>query len=178
MRVAVCGTSNSGKTTLIKRLENKHPDWTVIHEIASTFDKRIRNTSNVQRMILEKQIDVEREARGHMILLDRCVFDNLIYCWIASPELSFDDCLCLINKHMRTKPYDLIIFVNEFFPLVDNGLRDMDPVAQRQVFSLMSFAIPIMCNAYNIPLMRVVGHSDIRIRAIEARLRELQSYDP
>jgi len=178
MRIAICGTSNAGKTTLVKRLSQKHPEWNVIHEIASTYDRQTRDTPHIQRMILEKQIAVETNTASHMVLMDRCVFDNLVYCWNVSPELSFDDCLCLINNHMKTKPYDLIVFINEFFPLVDNGLRSMDPVAQRRIFSLMSFVIPSLCIAYNIPLMRVVGHSNIRIHAIEAKLRELRSFDP
>jgi nicotinamide riboside kinase len=178
MRIAICGASNAGKTTLVKRLAQKHPSWTIVPEVASEFDRDSRNTPHIQRMILEQQIKREQSATGATILLDRCVLDNLVYCWQVCHTIAFDDCLCLINKHMRTRPYDLVVFVNEIFPLVDNGLRDMDPVAQRQTFSLMSAMIPAMCSAYSVPLMRVVGHTNERIRAIESYLRGLRAFDP
>ncbi|MCK9326974.1 MAG: ATP-binding protein [Bacteroidales bacterium] len=178
MRIAICGASSAGKTTLVKRLAMKHPEWTIIQEVSSNFDRQYRNTVRIQRMILEKQIDAEINIKGHTVLLDRCVLDNLVYCWRVCHTIAFDDCLCLINNHMRTKPYDLIVFVNEYFPLVDNGLRDIDPVAQRQTFSAMSIMIPAMCNAYGIPFLRVTGHTNSRIDVIEKRLRELRAFDP
>jgi hypothetical protein len=42
----------------------------------------------------------------------------------------------------------------------------------------MSAMIPAMCNAYSTPLIRVAGHTDERIRAIESYLRGLRAFDP
>lgn len=178
MRIAISGASNAGKTTLVRRLGQKYPNWKVIHEIASTFDRQTRNTPLIQRMILEKQIAAEQSINSYNVLMDRCVIDNIVYCWMASETATFDDCLYLIDRHMRTRPYDLVVFIDEIFPLIDNGLRNMDPVEQRRTFRALSLILPSLCNAYSIPLMRVVGHTSDRIRLIEQKVREMRSFDP
>ena len=175
MKLALIGTANSGKTTLINALEEKEifKNHNIIHEIAGKFRKSERAIIETQAKILFAQIT--EESKYVNFISDRSVIDNYAYfMWRyknAPCKHSYDylyrDYMSAFNSHMITKPYDQLIFIDEYFPLEDNGIREMDENMQLWIFENCYRAACLYCDIYNIPLVRISGSTETRIERVK-----------
>lgn len=175
MKIALIGTSNCGKTTLVKELEKQgvFKNHTIINEVAANFSKESRKSLVTQVEILQALIDAEQ--RYPNFVSDRSAIDNYAYfmwyyknapCKSSHSELY----LKYINKfnfHMIQKPYDQLIFIDEYFDLEDNGIREMDEDMQLWIFENIKYATLLFKNIYDIPVSFINGSTNDRIALIK-----------
>ena len=172
MRIGFMGASCCGKSTLVDAFHAKHSHFGKIKEVASAYTELERSVFSFQQRIMELQILKEGEIRGDLIT-DRTVFDNLAYClWYyrehkyADPH-TMTECMRLFDMHMRTEPYDYIFFVDEYFPLENNGIRNINPIQQRDIYLLLDGIAKTYGKIYNVKIERITGSTESRIRQIE-----------
>ena len=122
--------------------------------------------------IFEKQIYYEQMFSSGFIS-DRTVMDNLAYClWYYKdnkylyPDI-MDNCRKLFDTHMRTKPYDMIFFVDEWFTLKDNGIRCMNLIQQMETYHMLHSIVSLYGKVYKIPVNYITGSTEERISEIE-----------
>jgi len=180
MRVALIGTSNCGKTTLINDI-HKHKifkNHDIILEIAGGFTKTERKQLSTQIKIIKKQIQTEEKYTN--FISDRSVMDNLAYFTYhyrnaPSKKLfidAYDEYMSYFNRHMINKPYDAVIFIDDYFELEDNGIREMDEDMQEWVYTYLTQMVPIWCDIYGIPLYIISGTHTERIKSIKQVLKK------
>lgn len=178
MKVALIGTANSGKTTLIKELEKRKTfkNHSVINEIAGGFPIAERPKLPTQIKILSAQI--EQESKYVNFISDRSVIDNtayFMYHYKSSTNRQkakiHDEYMSKFNAHMLAKPYDAVVFVGEYFALEDNGIRDMDEGMQTWIYDTLEGMSAVYCDMYNIPLYTIHGSIDERIKMLKGQLK-------
>ena len=142
MRIAICGTSNIGKSTLIKDFLN---EWNMYgHEVRSYRDvlneKGLPHSKNTtkesQKAILDYMVDTLKEfKKGDKVIFDRCPLDNLVYSmWAMSQEGNdidedfVDECIPIVREALTN--LDIIFFlpITKFnkIDIVENGERETD----------------------------------------------------
>ena len=142
MRIAICGTANMGKSTLINDFVSK---FTSYEADVETYRKKIdeeelphsKNTNkDTQWKILNHMIDrLQLYTNKDNVIFDRCPLDNLVYSlWSLEKECSdIDDdfiekCLPLVQESM--KHLDIIFFlpISKFnkVAIKEDGMRETD----------------------------------------------------
>lgn len=173
MRIGICGTHCAGKTTLAKALSEKY-GWPTILDVAASMPCE---TITDQLAIMSEQIgnEIFMVDRYGGFISDRTVLDN----WAYITRLYKDnESLCematyLKLYHLRCMPYDMIIFVNECFPIEDNGHRSTDVALQTYIFNLLTQDIRFVAMEDNIPVCVVKGSTEERIKQIETWSHEI-----
>lgn len=193
MRIAISGTANTGKTTLIKDFLKEWPSY-------STPDKTYRDlldsdshskTTNkeMQENILNFMVDQVQEYRkGDKVIFDRCPIDNIVYTLWAFEKGETDIDEEFIQKSMELVKntmcfYDVIFFIpiTKASPVkvVDDGTRETDPKYIAEIDTLFK-AIEKdwntnpkcqFCNPSDRPaLIEVFGSPEERIQLIRLYL--------
>ena len=142
MRIAICGTSNIGKSTLINDFLN---EWNMYgREVRSYRDvlneKGLPHSKNTtkesQKAILDYMVDTLKEfKKGDKVIFDRCPLDNLVYSmWAMSQEGNdvdedfVDECIPIVREALTN--LDIIFFlpITKFnkIDIVENGERETD----------------------------------------------------
>lgn len=136
MRIAISGTANSGKSTLIREFINT---WTnYVTPVGSYRDalkeKKLghskQTSEKTQQFILDYMINqLEENKDEKYIIYDRCPIDTLVYTLAASEEgLVSDDFVTDTILKVRDSLHLLdIIFIlpyNDKIKVVDNGTRE------------------------------------------------------
>ena len=144
MRIAISGTSNMGKSTVIKDFINEWPSYTT--ESSSYRDllksKKYPHSKNVtkegQWAILNHMIDeMQKYSKDDNVIFDRCPLDNLIYSlWSCEKTASDIDeeflskCIPVVKESM--KHLDAIFFIpiskSSPIPIIEDGSRETDSV--------------------------------------------------
>lgn len=179
MRIGFIGTANCGKTTLVKELEkrNIYKNHAIINEIAGRFSVSERQKLSTQLAILEHQIKAEESHTN--FISDRTVIDNYAYFlwhYKKSPSKKAMSELhkeyeVKLDRHLVSKPYDAVIFIDEYFPLEDNGIRDLDEKMQEYIFDTLEHLIPLKCETYHIPYYKLTGSTDQRIVSMDEKIK-------
>jgi thymidylate kinase len=149
MRIAISGTANTGKTTLVKAFlkEWKNyttPDKTYRHLLGNTHSKE--TSKDLQWDILNFSIDqVQKYSKGDKVIFDRCPLDNLVYSMWAYDkgegdidEAFIKKCIPLVRETLKL--YDIIFFIpiTKVSPIkiVEDGTRDTDPFYIKEIDSI------------------------------------------
>jgi len=149
MRIAVSGSQNLGKTTLIKDFIAHWPNYKKpelsYRELAKTGDIKINQTGDKasQEIILNLLVDnALKYKKTDYVIHDRCVFDNLAYSiWMNAKSVG-EITDHFIHKSVQiaketSKFYDIIFFtpILEDYPveIVPDELRDIDPVFRSEI---------------------------------------------
>ena len=143
MRIAISGTGNQGKTTLINDFLQ---EWSNYKTESSTYrDKLVAEnlphsknaTKDTQWKILNHMIDEMQTFKSDdNVIMDRCPIDNLVYslwCFekgVGDIDKEFiDKCIPLVSESM--KHLDIIFFlpITKFnnIKIEDDGVRETDP---------------------------------------------------
>lgn len=134
MKIAIVGSHCVGKSTLAKGLV-KELNCAYIPDVAvEAFEKNFvinENTpAETQFWILSKQLEYERNL-GENWVSDKSLLDNIVY---GSIVLKDKQALSVIKEIVRNNlNYDLLFYLPIEFPLVDDGIRSMDPKFQKDV---------------------------------------------
>jgi deoxyadenosine/deoxycytidine kinase len=142
MRIAISGTANVGKSTLIKDFLQNWPTYKTPENSYREFFKQNKYPHNKncnkegQWAILNHMIDeMQKYSKDDNIIFDRCPLDNLIYSlWSCEKSASDIDeeflskCIPIIKESM--KHLDVIFFIpiskSSPIPIVQDGSRETD----------------------------------------------------
>ena len=142
MRIAICGTANVGKSTLIHDFLN---EWDMYGREVKTYrdvlnEKGLphskKTTKESQKAILDYMVDTLKEfKKGDKVIFDRCPLDNLVYSmWAMSQEDSdvdedfIDECIPIVREALVN--LDIIFFIpitkHNTINIEENGDRETD----------------------------------------------------
>ena len=149
MRIAICGTGNQGKSTLINDFLTEWPNF---KPESKTYREKItseklphskKTTKDTQWKILNHMIDeAQTYKEGDKVIMDRCPIDNLVYSlWayekgVGDIDKEFiDKCIPLVSESMRH--LDIIFFlpITKAAPvkIVDDSMRETDPIYIKEI---------------------------------------------
>ncbi len=171
MRIGICGTQCSGKTTLAKYIANCEHIPALL-DLAGQFDNR--HLMSTQIAIADYQMQSER---GHQdgFVSDRTIFDNIAYQSYLDPQFTF--CHQIYREHLQRCPYDLVVFVDEYFPIEDTGHRSINIEQQSYVYYFLKTRVPEYTRSASIPLVCVCGSTEHRYDMICDFLRTRLKYE-
>lgn len=143
MRIAISGTGNQGKTTLINDFIQEWPNYKTESStyraklVAEKLPHSKNATKDTQWKILNHMIDeMQLFKSDDYVVMDRCPIDNLVYslwCFekgVGDIDKEFiDKCIPLVRESM--KHLDIIFFIpiTKFnnIEIEDDGVREIDP---------------------------------------------------
>ena len=149
MRIAISGSGNQGKSTLIKDFLAEWPQFeteseTYRNKITSEdLPHSMETTKDTQWKILNHMIDeMQTFKTGDNVVMDRCPIDNLVYSlWafekgVGDIDKEFiDKCIPLVCESMRH--LDIIFFlpITKAAPveIVDDKMRETDPTYIKEI---------------------------------------------
>ena len=187
-KICMVGTHCSGKSTLVDALSAKMPEYPFIKEVAARFPREERQHLVTQYAIMSAQI--EEEMKHTFFISDRSVIDNIAYTTLNFEESiagqtvldtvitrcrTFTKCLLLEQEYMKAKPYDLIVFIDEMFPIEDNGNRCLNEKFQKWIFDFLKGEVVVSSETYGIPYLCVTGSTEERVQAIVDTLQKMGS---
>ena len=151
MRIAISGTANIGKSTLIKDFLQ---EWNMYGREVKTYrdvlnEKGLPHSKNTtkesQKAILDYMVETLKEfQKGDKVIFDRCPLDNLVYSmWAMSQEDSdvdedfVDECIPIVREALTN--LDIIFFlpISKFndIQVEDNGIREVDETYIKEIDS-------------------------------------------
>jgi len=176
IRIGISGTHNSGKTTLMKAIVEKYPA-PVISGIADAYTR-------TSRTCLETQVDifkalVKAEKSNPNFVHDRTVFDSFAYFHRRYKESEKNHITAVIYgkymqgfvEYLQTKPYDLVVFIDDILPIEDNGTRDLD--GQEEIFDILSDSVPLYSGMFDVPVISVRSSTETRMKKINSRIKKI-----
>ena len=171
-KIGIVGSHSCGKTTLVKALCHR-VEIPIIHELASKFPPEDRKYISTQYDIMRAQIDCEKAHKS--FLSDRTVIDNLAYATLVynTDPIQFKQvytqCQQMAYKHLVSKPYNLIIFVNELLPLRPSPHRNfMEKHEQEFILNFIKYEFETSDGRTycGIPYITVNGDLKDRIKVV------------
>jgi GTPase SAR1 family protein len=149
MRIAISGSSNQGKTTLINDFLQEWPNYQVEKQSYRNILSKDNlphsqdATQKSQWAILNCMIDeMQTYKPGDKIIMDRCPIDNLIYslwCFekgVGDIDKEFiDKCIPLVCESMRHLDIIFFIPITKAAPvsIVDDVQRNVDPIYIKEI---------------------------------------------
>lgn len=147
MKIAVCGTSCTGKSTYIQDFLKT---WTNYHSPEKSYRSLIKEknlphssqgTEESQREILNSLVDQAIEySKQDNVIFDRCVLDNMVYTsWLFLKEKVSEKYLEETRTLTREtlKLYDIIFFIplTKVAPieLNEKDIRETDPTYREEI---------------------------------------------
>lgn len=149
MKIAIIGTQNTGKTTLIEEFIKQ---WPMYKRPEKTYRDFIKNenlalnksgTSKSQRKILDALIDEVQTAVAtgeDFLIFDRCVVDNIVYSlWHHAKGTEGFSREYIIEAQslavLSLKYYDIIFYlpVRSEIPIEDKENRDIDATYREEI---------------------------------------------
>jgi hypothetical protein len=142
MRIAICGTANIGKSTLIQDFLQ---EWGMYGREVKTYRDVLNEkglphsketTKESQKAILDYMVETLKEFKsGDKVIFDRCPLDNLVYSmWAMSQEDSdvdedfIDECIPIVREALVN--LDIIFFIpitkHNKINIEENGNRETD----------------------------------------------------
>jgi len=152
MRIAISGTANVGKSTLIKDFLKNWPTYKTPESSYREFFKenKYSHSKNCNKegqwAILNHMIDeMQKYGKDDNVIFDRCPLDNLIYSlWSCEKSASDIDeeflakCIPVVKESM--KHLDVIFFVpiskSSPIPVIEDGSRETDSVYITEIDNL------------------------------------------
>lgn len=153
MRIAISGTANTGKTTLINDFLTRWPSYTSpqvsYRSIVEKYkDQHSSNTNeDVQEEILNFMISSqEKYTADDNVILDRCTLDNLAYTlWgVHKDKISSKYADSIIPKIRESLKNIDIIFIIRHDPtiqIVEDGVRDTNIEYIREIDAIFGLIV-------------------------------------
>jgi len=157
MRIAISGTANQGKSTLINDFLAK---WPMYKTESKTYrdllkDKKLphskKATKDSQWKILNLMVEeLQNYSKKDYVIFDRCTLDNIVYSlWCCDKQTGRIDekfiskCIPVVKESL--KHLDIIFFLPITkvapVPIVENGLRETDEIYVKEIDSLFKSLI-------------------------------------
>lgn len=152
MRIAISGTANQGKSTLINDFLQSWPNYNressdyraLLKEQKLPHSKK--TNKEVQWKILNLMVDeLQKYKKTDNVIFDRCPLDNLVYSlWCCEKkkgkidEKFISKCIPVVKESMRN--LDIIFFLPITkaapVPIEENGVRETDEVYVKEIDAL------------------------------------------
>lgn len=184
LRVALVGTSGTGKSSLSKHIAEKmniphiaEQARVVSRDMGTTLrDMRYRDPFLFQRKVLEYQFKMEEDFSKTGFIADRSIFDPLVYLMRftePTPKL-VAKYKSIIFNYYSDHPYTHIFFLRpgEFDP-PDDGVRSLDRLYRYQVDGMFLMFL----NSFSIPYQVVTGSIEERYEKVKAIIEASQNAD-
>ena len=140
MRIAISGTANTGKSTLVKNFlavwsNYKTPEKTYRDLIKEkNLEHSSKTTTDTQWDILNFMIDqLQEHDKDSNVVFDRCPLDNLVYTlWAHNKEIEgfdkeyVDKCINLTKESMRHLDIIFLLRYDPSIKIVDDELREVN----------------------------------------------------
>lgn len=133
MKVAIVWAHGVGKTTVSKALSSKLNIPVILDIVPEAhrlgFEINENTPIETQIWLTAKQLELERNTP--YFVADKCLLDYFVY---GDVLLDDTDVKKTIRKLVdRNSQYDYVFYIPIEFPLVDDGLRSMNPDFQRAI---------------------------------------------
>lgn len=189
-RIGISGTHNCGKTTLMNALttNDQFNDFAYVTGIADRYNREDRKQMLTQECICNDIIASETSMHtdGISFIHDRTLADNLAYSralyaygddQTKKTRDIFKRIESKVYNYFNTNPYDLVIFIDEYFPIEDNGTRCTSEKTQVFVYRfLKSFYDALEKNMNNndkhLDIIRISGSTESRIDQVINHVRK------
>lgn len=152
MRIAISGTSNQGKSTLLSDFLKTWPNYKtesktyreLLKEQKLTHSKK--TNKDTQWKILNLMVEeLQKYSKDDYIIFDRCPLDNLVYSlWACEKKVGKIDekfiskCIPVVKESL--KHLDIIFFLPITkaapVPIEENGVRETDEVYVKEIDAL------------------------------------------
>jgi hypothetical protein len=152
MRIAVSGTSNQGKSTLINDFLVNWPHYKLVNTDYRSILKTEklphskRTNKDTQWRILNLMVDeMQKYKKQDNVLFDRCTLDNIVYSlWSCDKkkgkidEAFITKCIPIVRESMSLLDIIFFIPITKAAPIniVDNGVRETDDVYIKEIDAL------------------------------------------
>jgi len=148
MKIAFSGTHCAGKTTTINAVattlkQHGRESTIVIPEVARFCPFPINKDTSfeAQLWIVTQQMLWETRLKADILLLDRCILDEIAYAlWMRKAKrltgVEYGIIAGLALKWNEWRPIDLLLLF-EPRDLIDDGMRDLDEKWQKEIASNM-----------------------------------------
>lgn len=142
MRIAISGTANLGKSTLVQDFLQ---EWDMYGREVKTYrdvlnEKQLphskKTTKESQKAILDYMVNTLKEfKKGDKVIFDRCPLDNLVYSmWAMSQEDSdidedfIGECIPIVREALANLDIIFFIPITKFnkIDIEDDGFRETD----------------------------------------------------
>lgn len=170
MRIGICGTHGTGKTTLLDALrkEERFKNFTFCNEVTRWvknlgFDINEQGNDNTQELIIMRHI-YNVFMNTHMIT-DRTILDTIVYSKYLLEKGQITDEMYMKVGHawLNTMPfYNILFYVAPEFELFDDGVRSVNTEFQAEIHRLFERAI----EKYNIDVIKISGTVNERVQQI------------
>jgi len=88
----------------------------------------------------------------------------------------FAACLDLERTYIMTRPYDLIVFVDEMFPIDENDeKRCPSEKYQWWIYHFLKGEVSVTSALYRIPVLDIAGSTEKRVELIMKKLASLDA---
>lgn len=184
MKVTFIGAHGTGKTTLLKGLEDRLlkcgatvqvtpevPRVVCKNEDDPEFFQRSKNTLLKQMILLIGQPVYETAASkdSDLVMCDRSILDHWAYTrHLFRQKLEESDAEraidALVKKHCSS--YEQIYYLPVEFSAKDDGIRERDDYFQR----LIDAEIKLLLDRYNLPFIKITGSIEERVRQVCSHL--------
>lgn len=138
MRIAISGTANSGKSTLLKNFlavwdKYKTPEKTYREVIAEGgLAHSTETTTDTQWSILNFMVDeMQKHTKDSNVIYDRCPLDNLAYTlWAHGKGIEgfdkkfVDKCINITKESMRQIDIIFLLRYDPSIPIEEDGVRE------------------------------------------------------
>jgi predicted ATPase len=152
MRIAISGTANQGKTTLVQDFLTKWPNF---KNVSSEYRELIKKeklphskkaTKDSQWKILNLLVEeMQKYTKEDNVVFDRCTLDNLVYSlWCCDKKVGridekfIEKCIPLVRESYKF--LDIIFFLPITkvapVPIINDGKREVDEVYIKEIDAL------------------------------------------
>jgi nicotinamide riboside kinase len=139
IKLGLCGTHGTGKTTLIRELKKEIPRLNLVSEAARDCPFPLNEKTNFrsQDWIFRTQVKRELDAAlDDITISDRTVYDQLAYIRYAYDEgnVTWDEYLVL-ERHITEwgRTYDFIFYLPIEFAMEVDGVRSPDEFYREEI---------------------------------------------
>lgn len=175
MKVLLSGAQGVGKTTLTNILR---PQFNIVFdEVVRGLAKRgfkVNEAGNDETQLAVMEAHLENlKAQADLILYDRGVLDCASYSLDLSKQSKITpETLGKIMDSLESNisKYDYIFYIKPEFEIEDDGFRDTSKAYQKRIVECFDSII----KKYNIPVVRLSGSIDTRIKKIKDTLNSIK----
>jgi AAA domain len=174
MRIAVSGTHDVGKSTLIDEFLSVHPDY--VHEpepyttLVEDFGEEFAAEPCVDDFLRQLEFSIHtlaKHVRGEKVIYERCPLDFLAYINVLEPGRLQDDLLDPIAT--AVKKLDLIVYLP-----IENSFEDEYPKLRKAVDRrLNAILLDDELGILNTPVIEATGTTTQRLKIMQNFFRTL-----